>query len=544
MKSLCKWISLTIVLCLLGPSISLAEDASAFLYPVSQGVMLGGTNALAMHRGYASNVAAAAMQGAGRYTLLKGEAGERAVSRLFAGTWNSVNPNLGSTARQGIDGLFLRYNKNNHPQSLMVAEVKYGSSQLGMTKDGLQGSYRWSTARLERVAFRYSAAASAASEGQFRRANRLPGVGTTTSPVRLPNGRDATVWRESRSKKWHVYSDKPFSNQDLAKGLRSHAQYFKGAADGKIDFRRVLYKVVADGDNFKISLYDIDTGKFRQSFSTSGMKQAERIAMRQSVLDAAAERLAKNNNGMSASEAQKAVNQVAKAKSLEQVLRTFDPAKPKWSWRFAHNTSLKLGGIGGVVGGVFGAMEDYRRTGTIDYSKTGVDMAIGFGINYAGGQFGSWLNSTGVRTIERAATGFGAKLQQQTVKKFAPAAVVAVTIIAISYKDCALGRISFREASFNAGTGLAIAAVSHKVGAVVGAKAAALLGAKMGGSWGSLGGPMGTAVGVFAGVAITVSVGYIMVKYTEYKTEEERSLLADCLVQYAKIAPVTALTSP
>lgn len=49
--------------------------------------------------------------------------------------------------RQGIDGLYVKYNENGQPQKLMVAESKYGSSSLGLTKDGWQLSIAYLSAK-------------------------------------------------------------------------------------------------------------------------------------------------------------------------------------------------------------------------------------------------------------------------------------------------------------------------------------------------------------------------------------------------------------
>lgn len=67
-------------------------------------------------------------------------------SRLDNKSWTKLTPRKGS---QGIDHLYLKYDKKGHVRGMIVGESKFGSSKLGMTKDGEQMGQNWVRNRLK-----------------------------------------------------------------------------------------------------------------------------------------------------------------------------------------------------------------------------------------------------------------------------------------------------------------------------------------------------------------------------------------------------------
>lgn len=70
------------------------------------------------------------------------------------GNWDKVSL---SNRRQGLDGVMIKFDKNNNPRKLLITEVKFNSSQLGNTKNcGKQMSPEWIRCGLDYEAKRYS----------------------------------------------------------------------------------------------------------------------------------------------------------------------------------------------------------------------------------------------------------------------------------------------------------------------------------------------------------------------------------------------------
>jgi hypothetical protein len=83
----------------------------------------------------------------------KGKWGEQEGNdQMVADGWTPISGQVvpqGHTAPQGIDGIYERINPTTGEPEYVVVESKYGSAQLGNTKDGKQKSDEWIEKRLE-----------------------------------------------------------------------------------------------------------------------------------------------------------------------------------------------------------------------------------------------------------------------------------------------------------------------------------------------------------------------------------------------------------
>lgn len=191
--------------------------------------------------------------------LLKGEVGEtirdQTVGRYLhrSGQWLNVSPRLG---RQGIDHISMQFDNDGNVSGLLVEETKFGSSQLGVTKDGIQFGSRWTNKRLEAIGSRYAEVARQIRSGHVQIAKRPSGLASRQSfPVPLRGGKEAHIWRSSSQSGWFI--DCHFDDlQHVPKRLDSMATYVKASASGQLGYEKLLNQVKIDGDILKVNILD------------------------------------------------------------------------------------------------------------------------------------------------------------------------------------------------------------------------------------------------------------------------------------------------
>ena len=94
-------------------------------------------------------------------TAFRGSLGENLAGQYFlkdtlskTGNWQMITPRSGP---QGLDHLYIKTNSRGIPTDLLVGESKFNTSQLGMTRDGIQMGMKWSNKRLRALGGRYLA---------------------------------------------------------------------------------------------------------------------------------------------------------------------------------------------------------------------------------------------------------------------------------------------------------------------------------------------------------------------------------------------------
>ncbi len=102
--------------------------------------------------------------------------------------WLPLSPRFG---RKGFDHVFVKCDKNGVPRGIVVAESKFGSSRLGVTRDGKQMSTTWVVQRLRKIQQKY---AEICEQGKFVRNQTLP-MDAKVVDVPLKNGQVYQVWK-------------------------------------------------------------------------------------------------------------------------------------------------------------------------------------------------------------------------------------------------------------------------------------------------------------------------------------------------------------
>lgn len=257
---------------------------------------------------------------------LHGNVGEAFVnSQLHAtGGWKTVTPRTGP---QGIDHVWMKFDKSGRPVDMIVGETKYGASRLGMTKDGRQMSASWISKRLAKLSDYWEAKAK---------------------DVALRHG------------------------EAKARPYRLRADYLRAAAEGRVSYRSELFRVKIKGDVAKISVRrlgpdGIAIGPERALPPIQIKGRPARIVKAELIGE-----VKKVYPAASNAEAKRIAEQsYSAAKSVQGAL-----SRKSAALRFAGTTGSILA-AGGLVAGVFDAVAQLWTGGSVDWNRTGTMAVLG-----------------------------------------------------------------------------------------------------------------------------------------------------------------------
>lgn len=186
---------------------------------------------------------------------LKGAFGENIAQKTFldnilakSGNWKSVTPRLES---QGLDHVFVKYNKDGLPKQLMVGESKFGSSRLGFTKDGIQMGREWTNKRLIGLGEKYESLAKETSVN-LKKAVSVPKY---EMEVHLKNGKIVHFWKNSRNANWNFDGNETELPQAKS-AAENLGRFFKSAGNGNITYRSRIFHIEPKGKDISINIYD------------------------------------------------------------------------------------------------------------------------------------------------------------------------------------------------------------------------------------------------------------------------------------------------
>ncbi len=172
-----------------------------------------------------------------------------------AGKWHAVSPRLG---RQGLDHVAVRVDREGRPRGLLVGETKYGTSQLGKTKSGIQMGPNHTPVRLAGLASRLKDIHAKVQAGITTQA--IPPNLDQRYEVVIPVDDRASVkfWRHRvLDKEWKY--DGPHELLSKAKTqLILLSDYFNRAAEGKITFRKRIFVWKLKGDDLLLTVRNAD----------------------------------------------------------------------------------------------------------------------------------------------------------------------------------------------------------------------------------------------------------------------------------------------
>lgn len=192
--------------------------------------------------------------------FLKGELLERSTLGLVnsgllesSGTeWNILSPHR--AGRGGIDSLLVKMDKLGRPRALMVVEAKFGSSKLGITKDGRQMSEAWIKPRLARTAAQYDQLADELKNKGFS-SGSIRSIHPIAIP--LPDGSVAYVTRY----RGHLSVQGPKNNYSalqLGKQARRMATFVKAGSEGRILIRSRLIRLSVKNNKWVFGIDQLD----------------------------------------------------------------------------------------------------------------------------------------------------------------------------------------------------------------------------------------------------------------------------------------------
>lgn len=188
------------------------------------------------------------------YGHVRGVFGEAVMERVVLGSqrgggWQSVSV---SPQPQGIDGLYIKRDGLGRPKGLLVGEAKFGTSRLGITRDGRQMSSSWTSARLANEASRYQSAGTNTTVTVRARPRGLADNPDLVK-VRLAGGRDGYFWRTNKFDEWSYDGPQGTLKDAQAAALRD-GRYIQAAAAGKITYRQRVYKVNVRGNVVSVTV--------------------------------------------------------------------------------------------------------------------------------------------------------------------------------------------------------------------------------------------------------------------------------------------------
>ena len=170
-------------------------------------------------------------------------------NHLKDGNWISLTSR---NIRQGLDLINIDIDKKTGiPKGIMTTEVKYGSSQLGTTKDGRQASKNWVNSRIAKKAQEYFETANAKvvsiphHEPNFK------------LDITLPNNKKTFFWKDGTNDQWKYAGDA--KDLKLAKQRAfTFGKFFNGAVEGKIGIRSRILRIKIDNNDIVYSLRNAD----------------------------------------------------------------------------------------------------------------------------------------------------------------------------------------------------------------------------------------------------------------------------------------------
>lgn len=342
-------------------------------------------------------------------TRLHGSVGEALVgSELHAlGGWKSIPPRHGP---QGLDHVWMKFDKAGRPVGLIVGETKFGTSRLGMTRSGRQMGAGWISKRLASLADDWDAMA-----------------------------RDVAA-RHGAAK---------------ARPFRLRADYLRAASEGRVAYRSELFRVSVKGDVATISVRTLDANGFAVG------KERVMLPIR------LAGRPANIVKAELIGEVRKAYPLLGKEESRQLAQRLYSQAKSPAAAISAKNPTLRMVGTtgavlaaGGLVAGGIDAAVQMMSEGKLDWLRTGKMAGLGAAsaMSAEAAQLGvsmALMRNASFRSAT-IALGRSMRLLPARTVALAPKAVGGVAgALAFAYGGYALGLYDVEEAHKTAIAGAA-----------------------------------------------------------------------------------------
>lgn len=172
------------------------------------------------------------------------------LSRLN-GVWKKITPRQGS---QGLDHIYIEFEKGTRPKGCIIADTKVNSSKLGMVENWTvtQMSYKWRTDRVKGIVKQYDEFLTDVSEGKFQYKTSSK---NDTITVSYPISEKSYYWKDSNGS---LYLHDGGDVTDVNKQTKMIRDYLDGVASGAINSRnRLIHYNLSSSGEITESVYDL-----------------------------------------------------------------------------------------------------------------------------------------------------------------------------------------------------------------------------------------------------------------------------------------------
>lgn len=384
---------------------------------------------------------------------IKGDLGELMMNRVFTssvlkhtGGWGILTPT--AVGRNGIDGLYIKMDSLGNPRSLLVADAKVNSAQLGYTKTGKQMSRQWIAPRLSRTADSYRKLSASLSDSKTRliRSKSIPKriILSKQINVQINDKASAVLWKTPKG--YAFFSHDPgVTSEQVRRQIAATANYLQSAADGNIAYRSRLFTYKAEAGKHVIAIKNLDAnGNVVSSGKPiKGTFEQLPVEYRRAIRHAAIRTLGEQRNvyGLpkySKSTLKKMVEQCCEDPEYFNKVCTQPKVMPS-SVRIAVTI-----GTATVVAGGLDALTQYLTTGEINWRQTGTIALLSGTSTAVGLAASSGLQALGCSTAMSSLGGGSIA-----------GALMAYGMYAMGY--CSLGQANLNAATSLAATGAIVA---------------------------------------------------------------------------------------
>ena len=365
---------------------------------------------------------------------------------------------------QGIDGIYVKYMPDGTPNSLIVSEAKYGSSSLGITKDGIQLGQAWSNSRLQKIGNEYTQIAKA-----IKNKNMLVGkipqqIETHRLQVDLPNGKAAVCWRAGSNDPWKFAGPEGLL-ESAGFQYQKMASFFNQVAKGDLPYERILYRIKIEGNILNVTVKDafqIDKvgseGLLPKKFDfTYKLRPSNLVAYREIIEKDIVADISKKLPKISKSEVEITARKIAKdAKDLEKLLHLSREGFFKQSLKGA----VVAGGAVALLDGVLQVSLGYYFEKKVDMPRLVGSVGLSFlsgGSGYLAGQYASasLINSNVLDSIIKPGTSiYGTTARTLASNELSSIAGGSVAVALFAYGSYLMGYTDIDTAHRSAIIGL------------------------------------------------------------------------------------------
>lgn len=398
---------------------------------------------------------------------VRGSVGERHmhtyISRNLRTEWGVRHVPI-ELGRQGIDGVYVRYGPDGYPNSLVVSEAKFGSSQLGITKDGVQLSKEWTSRRLAKISDNYQKIADQVLEKKVIISPIPDTLRVHRLQVQMPDGRAAVFWKRPSEFEWK-FAGKASMLDEAGLQYQKMASLFNRASLGKIDYPKYLFKVQLRGGVLVTNIYQIfDLPGFSQEIEIQKLASISTqlvgsnfVKIQSEIEKSITDQLLNKLPSIGRKEAELQAREIIRnQKNLEELLTL----KKKSFLFVTAKDAIAFGAIQALFEGLVSGGLEYYFTSKVDAQHLAVQGGLAFISGAAGYSTGQYVASSMIQSrvigkiIPSGTTFLGTSARSLAAKSAASALGGGVAVAIFSYGNFLMGYSSIDEAHRGAIIGL------------------------------------------------------------------------------------------